>query len=512
MADLAVAVACGARDIVDIEALRAQQELFGPVASDTTALRALGEVGGGRGGRIATVRAAARAHLWEQLPEGPPPVTAAGDVSLGEVVVLRVDATLVEAHSRKEKAAATYRKGFGHHPLGCWISNTGELAALMLRAGNANANTAADLIAVLKQSIGQVPARWRSRLLVTSDGAGFSHELIDWLTNQNHAADRQVEYSIGWPIDADMRTAIMALPRHVWTPAVDNIDGSVRVDCHRRAFAHFGGVPGVVVYDRTKTVVKRHVAPGVAVPLHPEAAAFAAHYGFAIDVLAAYRPTGKGRVERQVDIVRQHVLVGRSFDSLAELDTAFTSWVPIRRGQVHRTHGEQIGQRAKLDHAALGPPPVVPYLVAEQHLRRVGKDCLVSFEASMYSVPARQVRAGQVVAVRASAEQVAIAALDVDGGAVLATHRRAPRRGSWMVEAAHWDGLPDGQGRKVCLDPVPDQVATGGGIRRPVGGHEQLLAGLLAANPAAAAPVAHRPLGVYDQAAGLAGDQPGVAW
>jgi hypothetical protein len=26
------------------------------------------------------------------------------------------------------------------------------------------------------------------------------------------------------------------------------------------------------------------------VPLHPEAAAFAAHYGFVIDVLAAYRP------------------------------------------------------------------------------------------------------------------------------------------------------------------------------------------------------------------------------
>ena len=62
-------------------------------------------------------------------------------------------------------------------------------------------------------------------------------------------------------------------------------------DCHRRAFAHFGGVPGSVVYDRTKTVIKRHVAPKLAVPLHPEAAAFAEHYGFSVDVLAAYRPT-----------------------------------------------------------------------------------------------------------------------------------------------------------------------------------------------------------------------------
>ena len=38
------------------------------------------------------------------------------------------------------------------------------------------------------------------------------------------------------------------------------------------------------------------VAPGQAVPLHPQAVAFAGHYGFDIDVLAAYRPTRKGRV------------------------------------------------------------------------------------------------------------------------------------------------------------------------------------------------------------------------
>ena len=66
--------------------------------------------------------------------------------------------------------------------------------------------------------------------------------------------------------------------------------------CHRRAFDHFGGVPGSIVYDRAKTVVRRHVAPGQAVPLHPEAVAFAGHYGFDIDVLAACRPTGKPRV------------------------------------------------------------------------------------------------------------------------------------------------------------------------------------------------------------------------
>ena len=63
---------------------------------------------------------------------------------------------------------------------------------------------------------------------------------------------------------------------------------------HRAAFSYFGAVPGAIICDRTKTVIKRHVAPGLAVPLHPQAAAFAGHDGFAVDPLAAYRPSGKG--------------------------------------------------------------------------------------------------------------------------------------------------------------------------------------------------------------------------
>jgi transposase len=275
-------------------------------------------------------------------------------------------------------------------------------------------------------------------------------------------------------------------------------------DCHRRAFAHFGGVPGAIVYDRTKTVVRRHVAPREAVPLHPEAAAFAAHYGFVIDVLAAYRPTGKGRVERQVAIVRDHVLTGRRFDSLAELDGAFTEWVPIRRAQRHRTHGEPIGVRAQVDRAALGPLPELPYLVCERHLRRVGRDCLISFEGSHYSTPARAAdgraaRAGARVEVRVSADTVTIHRLAIDGDPiVLAGHARARRRGQLVVDPAHWDGLPDGHTRATTLDPPahPATVAAAGPEADP-------LAALLTQRPAAATPVARRALSIYDCAAGL---------
>jgi Mu transposase, C-terminal domain len=97
-------------------------------------------------------------------------------------------------------------------------------------------------------------------------------------------------------------------------------------------------------------------------------------------------------VERQVEIVRSHVLAGRCFASLGELDAAFAAWLPHRRAQTHRTHGEVIAVRAERDRAALSPLPAQPYVVCDRHTRRVGKDALISFAASHYSVPWRKVR------------------------------------------------------------------------------------------------------------------------
>ncbi|MFA1551966.1 IS21 family transposase [Actinomadura chokoriensis] len=274
--------------------------------------------------------------------------------------------------------------------------------------------------------------------------------------------------------------------------------------CHRRAFEHFGGVPGSIVYDRTKTVVRRHVAPGKAVPLHPEAVAFAGHYDFTIDVLAAYRPTGKGRVERQVTIVRDHVLAGRSFASLDELDTAFLSWVPLRRRTVHRTHGEVIGVRARRDHAALRPAPARPYLVSDRHLRHVGKDCLVAFEANLYSVPAARVFPRQLVEVRASAATVSLHATvpDENGITLLAVHPRAVGRGAKVVDPDHWNGLPDGHTRATTTGGGPGDGAEEIAARRRRPEPAGALRFLLARADAAKVEVDRRPLSVYDQITG----------
>lgn len=69
--------------------------------------------------------------------------------------------TLVTAHSEKARAAPTYRRGFGFHPLLVFMDHSpaeqGKDAAALLRGGNAAANTAADHITALDRALAQIP-------------------------------------------------------------------------------------------------------------------------------------------------------------------------------------------------------------------------------------------------------------------------------------------------------------------------------------------------------------------
>src|SRR4051812_38525446 len=72
LVDLAVLIADGGEAIADIDVLRHQQEVFGPVASDTTVWRALDEIDEVRLRRIAAARAKVRTRVWQPFG-GPPP-------------------------------------------------------------------------------------------------------------------------------------------------------------------------------------------------------------------------------------------------------------------------------------------------------------------------------------------------------------------------------------------------------------------------------------------------------
>ena len=73
-------------------------------------------------------------------------------------MTIDVDATLITAHSEKEKAAGNYKHGYGFHPLGAYADETREALAMLLRPGNAGSNTAADHVTVIDRALAQIPA------------------------------------------------------------------------------------------------------------------------------------------------------------------------------------------------------------------------------------------------------------------------------------------------------------------------------------------------------------------
>jgi hypothetical protein len=200
--DLAVMVADGGDCLADLRALRDQPTLFGEVASDATAWRALAALDGERVAAVRRARATARARVWELA-------------GVPGRVILDLDATLVTAHSDKEQAAGNYKHGFGFHPLLCYEAETEEALAGVLRPGNAGANTAADHITVLDAAVEQLPEQARGRgLLVRADSGGATHAFLD------HVVSRGFRFSVGFDLTEPVREAVLAVPERAWRPAL----------------------------------------------------------------------------------------------------------------------------------------------------------------------------------------------------------------------------------------------------------------------------------------------------
>lgn len=227
--DLALTLALGGDCLTDVALLRAEPGLYGRVASDPTVSRTIDALAADAPRTLAaigTARAAARAQAWGVAGAHAP----GHDVDAGHPLVIDADATLVTAHSDKEGAAPTFKRGFGHHPL--WVfadhgpDGTGEPLSVLLRPGNAGSNTAADHITVIREALRQLPAHRRGtrpgrKVLVRADAAGCTHELLDWLTGQ------RLSYSVGFTLPADFATTLATVPARAWTPAYD-ADGQVR--------------------------------------------------------------------------------------------------------------------------------------------------------------------------------------------------------------------------------------------------------------------------------------------
>lgn len=222
--DVAVAVALGGDCLADVAALRAQPEVFGQVASDPTISRVFAALAGDVDDAVAAIRGAraqARAAVWARRR---PLAGTAGTRSGGQVIV-DIDATLVSAHSDKEGAQPTFKKGFGFAPMCTFVDHgehgTGEPLALDLRPGRASAWDSGDHLAALDAALAQLPELERGQVLVRADTGACSQVFLHKIT------DLGLEYSIGFQAQDTVKAAIEAIPEQAWRAALDG-DGQPR--------------------------------------------------------------------------------------------------------------------------------------------------------------------------------------------------------------------------------------------------------------------------------------------
>jgi Transposase DDE domain group 1 len=210
--DLAVMLADGGECVSDLGGQRDQEALFGPVASNSTAFRVVDRVASTPGllDALRAAHARARARFWK-LHGAPTQLR------------IDVDATLVTAHSEKEKAAGNYKGGYGFHPMQAYLDETREALGGVLRPGNAGSNTAEDHKLVVDRALAQIPAEYIESLeiLVRADSAGATHGFVDYCREGN------MRFSVGYELTEQVRTAILQIPEEAWIPALDQ-DGTTR--------------------------------------------------------------------------------------------------------------------------------------------------------------------------------------------------------------------------------------------------------------------------------------------
>jgi len=236
-----------------------------------------------------------------------------------------------------------------------------------------------------------------------------------------------------------------------------------------RAFDFFGGVPGTIVLDNLKAgVVKADIYDPT---LNRAYAEMERHYGFVADPAKVASPKLKGKVERNVGVMRRHLLAGRRFRDVDEANERALRWCKEEIGmEIHGTTkmkpyevflSEELSRLRPLSPERFQCPTWKKCTVHPDHH--------VVFDRSYYSLPTRFIGAG--VWVRGDERFVRIF-LDSE---LIRTHCKAQSAGTWVTDRSDYPPeklaylLPD---RTVCLARAADVgPRTEAVVRKILGGN-----------------------------------------
>ncbi len=367
-------LAGGGEACTDIEHLRAQGVLFGSVPSDSTLHRVFHQLDEPTRDRLWKAMADARAEVWSRAS-----ATVTGEV------VLDIDASLHEIHSEnKEGTAATYKGGFGFHPICCTADATGETLGVKMRPGNAGANNIADHVEVLDQAIAGLPEQVAAghrkgdddhlvarRVRVRTDSAGCTDFV--W-----RCRERNIGFSVVARRNASVQAAIsrVAYDDDAWTPALTQ-DGLLRKGAAVAELTEHADMSGWP--EGTRLIVRREpLRPGAQGSLFPSLMfRYWGHYTDSdLDLVAAdVDMRGHARVEDNIRRLKDSGAARFPFSDLdanrAWLDTVCFADALVRWFQLLCMPGRLANAEPKTMRWAIRHTPARIIRHARQHVVRI---------------------------------------------------------------------------------------------------------------------------------------------
>jgi transposase len=180
---------------------------------------------------------------------------------------------------------------------------------------------------------------------------------------------------------------VLSHSRKGYSEAVYRQTAEEFIRCLENAFAHFGGVPRVLVPDNLKAGV---ITPDWFDPdLHPKLRSFADHCGIAIVPTRPRLPRHKGKIESGIGYVKGNALRGRVFASLEEENRHLLAWeTTVADVRIHGTIRKQVGKLFdEVERPALQALPFERFPFFEEGQRSVHRDGHVEVAKAYYSLP-----------------------------------------------------------------------------------------------------------------------------
>lgn len=225
---------------------------------------------------------------------------------------------------------------------------------------------------------------------------------------------------------------ILGYSRMRYIEFVTDMSTTTLIKCHINAFRYFGGYPEEILYDNMKQVVIKRMMKQSESELNKQFEDFAGFYGFKPVLCRPYRGQTKGKVERAVRYVRENFMVGIKYNSLADLNSQAHAWCNKINAKIHGTTKERPIDRLPEENLLSLKRE---YIVDKINLRRVEKDCLISYAGNKYSVPAEYV--GRDVTVIVLDHMLAA----YFGGKQIALHKLSYSRNTLHVNKEHYKSM-----------------------------------------------------------------------